>query len=82
MDSTSSPPLGSLVVIGPRYVMADRPPYGGHGRYESDEWTGRTMRVVGYDKTGGVKLAPPELVGADDSDEEVTAPARRLTLVP
>ena len=70
---------GDLVVVGPKYVMSDRAPNVGNGTLEADQWTGRTYRVVGFDKTNGVKLADPALINADESDEVVTINRRRLT---
>lgn len=71
-------PVGALVRVGPRYVMADHPPFSGRGHFEPDEWTGRTLRVVGLSGDGAA-LAPADLLGADESDEVVHIHARRLT---
>jgi len=83
MDTTtpSACTVGALVVVGPRYVMADHPPYAGNGRHEADEWTGRTFRVVAIEGRDAA-LAPADLVGADESDAVVYIHQRRLTLAP
>lgn len=73
--------LMALVSVGPAYQMADSPPWLGRGTYRADEWTGRTYRAVGFDKTGGVQLADPSLINADASDEFVTIIGRRVVVV-
>jgi DnaJ-class molecular chaperone len=70
--------VGQVVVVGPRYVMADAPPFAGNGRMEVDEWTDRAFRVVGF-LGDDARLAPPDLADADESDEVVSIHCRRLT---
>lgn len=73
--------VGALVIVGTRYVMADHPPYAGHGRQEPDEWTGRMFRVVALEGRDAA-LAPPDLLGVDSSDAVVSINMGRLTLAP
>lgn len=75
---TSTVIVGALVLVGTRYVMADHPPFVGNGHQEPDEWTGRTFRVVALEGMDAA-LAPPELVGADETDAVVYIHTRRLT---
>lgn len=73
--------VGGIVEVGPRYVMAEHPPFAGRGRYEADEWTGKRFRVVGFYRDEAARLAPPDLIGADESDEAVAIHCRRLSPV-
>ena len=70
--------IGGLVTVGPKYVMAEHPPYAGNGTFEADEVTGRTFRVVGFRGICAV-LALPDVVDADIRDEWTDLPCRRLT---
>jgi hypothetical protein len=76
---------GQFVKVGPRYVMADQPPFSGRGRFEADAYTGRIMRVLKvtpvwrqgeYSLPEGADLAPTE---PPDAEEEVWICTRRLT---
>lgn len=77
------PPLGSLVTVGPKYVMAVHPPYGGRGYFEPDPWTGRTFRVVAVRVYAvlppSAALADPTLLDVDETDEIVDIVLRRLS---
>lgn len=70
-----------MVVVGPRYVMADDPPFIGNGRAEPDGYTGRIMRIVALHHNHtppSAELAPGDVLGADESDAIVDIPLRRL----
>lgn len=79
--------VGSRVTVGPRYVMADHPPYAGRGTFEPDEYTTRTFRVVKLRPGGGqFRSAPsaalaPDRPGVDEGDEVVDISLTRLTVV-
>jgi hypothetical protein len=75
MDTNNRPfPIGSTVIIGTKYEMADHPPFVGRGRQVADEWTGRKMMVTGYSKEGAVFL------GEEPEDLDLMVDARRLSL--
>lgn len=74
--------LGDVVKVGPRFVMADHPPFFGNHRFESDEWTDRVMRIVRFCGVADLELAPANLVGVDGSDADVIIHHSRLTVVP
>ena len=81
--------IGSIVVVGHRYVMSDTAPHVGRGHMEGDAFTGQTYRVVvlrpGVASLGSVPsagLAPANLSDATEEDEVVDIALRRLTLAP
>lgn len=74
--------IGQLVTVGMRFEGGNRV---GEGKMTPDEWTGRTFRVVAirHSKLSGqisAALAPSNLVGVDESDEEVDIGVNRLTV--
>lgn len=71
--------LQELVVVGARYEMAAHPPFAERGRKVPDEWTGLTLRIVGFYSDETAKLAMPAVVDANESDEVVAISCARLT---
>ena len=81
METTNEIKIGDLVAVGPRFEMGDRI---GQGRLVADSITGCVFRVVAIrnNKIGppSAALAPSNIVGADESDEEWDVVLRRLTV--